>query len=69
VLRPRTRICGSICIEVLAIANIGFIGFEPGIIISHYILKNSRKFKARDVVRILDDGDRVVMENSRLYRD
>jgi len=68
VLRLRTRICGNICIEVLAIANTGFIGFEPEIIIPQYILeKILRNPKLESVERILADGSRVVMRRTLDY--
>jgi hypothetical protein len=62
-LRLKVRVCRDACVESMAIANTGFIGLEPEILIPQSILESmvSSSVTLDVVERVLADGTRVTL--------
>lgn len=61
-MRLRVRLCkGESCVEALAVANSGFVGFEPEVMAPHRLVEPllGRRPRVELVERVLADGSRV----------
>jgi len=69
-LRLRIRVCRDSCVETLAIANTGFIGSEPEIMLPHQVLERIVESpRLESVERVLADGSRTVLRRTLEYLD
>ena len=69
-LRLRVRVCRDSCVEMLAIANTGFIGSEPEIMLPHQVLERIVESpRLESVERVLADGSRTVLRRTLEYLD
>jgi len=69
-LRLRIRVCRDSCVEMLGIANTGFIGSEPEIMLPHQVLERIVESpRLESVERVLADGSRTVLRRTLEYLD